>query len=53
MFKNFLKVAFRNLTRNKGFSVINITGLAIRMAAAILILLWIRSPRHRLTRDTA
>jgi putative ABC transport system permease protein len=43
MFKNFLKVAYRNLTRNKGFSVINITGLAIGMAAAILILLWIQN----------
>lgn len=41
MISNFFKVAFRNLLRNKGFSAINITGLAIGMAAAILILLWI------------
>jgi putative ABC transport system permease protein len=41
MIRNFFKVAFRNLLRNKGFSAINITGLAIGMAAAILILLWI------------
>lgn len=43
MFKNFFKVAYRNLLRNKGFSIINITGLAIGMAAAILILLWIQN----------
>ena len=37
MFKNYLKTAFRNLSRNKVFSFINIAGLAIGMAAAILI----------------
>jgi ABC-type antimicrobial peptide transport system permease subunit len=42
MFKNFFKIALRNLLRNKGFSAINITGLAVGMAAAILILLWIQ-----------
>src|ERR1700761_9031292 len=42
MIKNFFKVAYRNLLRNKGFSVINITGLAIGMAAAMLIFLWIQ-----------
>ena len=43
MFKNFFKIAVRNLWRKKGFSLINITGLAIGMAAAILILLWIQN----------
>ena len=43
MIENFLKVVYRNLLRNKAFSVINITGLAIGMAAAILILLWIQN----------
>src|SRR5262245_34417344 len=43
MIKNYLKIALRNLGRNKGFSFINISGLAIGMAAAILILLWIQS----------
>lgn len=42
MIKNFFKVAYRNLLRHKGFSVINITGLAIGMATTILILLWIQ-----------
>lgn len=41
MFANNFKVTCRNLLRNKGHSLINITGLAIGMAAAILILLWI------------
>ncbi len=43
MFKNYFKIAYRNLLRNKGFSFINITGLAIGMASAILILLWIQN----------
>src|SRR5882672_11550334 len=43
MLKNYLKVAFRNLWKSKGFSLINITGLAIGMASAILILLWIQN----------
>lgn len=40
MLKNYLKIAFRNLLRNKAFSAINITGLAVGMASAMLILLW-------------
>ncbi len=43
MFKNYFKVAFRNFKRNKGFSFINISGLAIGMASATLILLWIQN----------
>lgn len=43
MIKNYFKLAFRNLLRNKGFSAINIFGLAIGMASAILILLWIQN----------
>ena len=43
MFKNLFKIAVRNLWRSKGFSFINITGLAIGMASAILILLWIQN----------
>ena len=41
MFSNYFKVALRNLWRSKGFSAINITGLAVGMASAILICLWI------------
>jgi len=43
MFKNYLKIAFRNMARSKGFSFINIAGLAIGMASAIIILLWIQN----------
>src|SRR4051812_46626363 len=43
MLKNFFKVAWRNLLRNKSFSIINISGLAIGMASAILILLWVQN----------
>ena len=41
MFKNFIKIAVRNIFRNKLYSFINISGLAIGMAACILILLWV------------
>jgi putative ABC transport system permease protein len=43
MLRNFFKVGFRNLARNKGFAVINIAGLAVGMASAALILLWIQN----------
>ncbi|HSF45033.1 MAG TPA: ABC transporter permease [Chitinophagaceae bacterium] len=45
MIRNYLKIALRNLKRNKGFSFINILGLAIGMASAMLILLWIQHER--------
>lgn len=41
MIKNYVVTAIRNLIRNKGFSFINILGLAIGMAASILISLWV------------
>ncbi|MFT3911705.1 MAG: ABC transporter permease [Ferruginibacter sp.] len=43
MLRNYFKIAFRNLWRSKGFSIINIAGLAIGMASAVLILLWIQN----------
>ena len=42
MVKNYIKIALRNLTRHKGYSFINIAGLAIGMACCILILLWVQ-----------
>lgn len=42
MIKSYFKIAWRNLWKNKGFSFINITGLAIGMCAAILIFTWIK-----------
>ncbi len=41
MFKNYLKIALRNIKRNKGYSFINIAGLAIGMACCILISIWV------------
>jgi len=41
MLKNYLKITFRNIIRNKGFSIINITGLAFGLAVCILIILWV------------
>ena len=43
MIKSYFKIAFRNLLRNKMFSAINILGLAVGMASAVLILLWIQN----------
>ena len=43
MITNFFKTTIRNLWRNKGFSIINIAGLSIGMAAALIILLWIQN----------
>lgn len=41
MIKNYLRIAFRNLWRHKGFSLLNIIGLTISMAAFFLIFLYV------------
>ncbi|AFU70336.1 acidobacterial duplicated orphan (ADOP) ABC-type permease-like protein [Psychroflexus torquis ATCC 700755] len=41
MFKNYFKIAFRNLWRHKSYSAINIGGLAVGMTAGFLLLLYI------------
>ncbi len=41
MYKNYFKVAFRNLWKNKGFTAINITGLSVGLATCLLILLYV------------
>ncbi|MDP9040435.1 MAG: ABC transporter permease, partial [Bacteroidota bacterium] len=41
MFKNYFKIAYRNLLKNRTSSFINISGLAIGMSVAMLIGLWI------------
>jgi len=41
MLKNYLKTAWRNLWKNKVFSALNITGLAVGMAACIVIMLFV------------
>jgi putative ABC transport system permease protein len=49
MLKNYIKVAWRNIVRKKGFSFINITGLAIGMTVCLLILLFVQ---YELSYDT-
>ena len=41
MFKNYLKIAYRNTKKHMGYSLINVAGLAIGMACFILILLFV------------
>jgi len=48
MFKNYLKIALRNIAKHKGYSFINILGLAIGMAVCILIIIFVR---HEISYD--
>ncbi len=43
MISNYIKIAWRNLMKNKSFSITNIIGLAIGMAGALLIVLWLQN----------
>lgn len=45
MFKNYLRIVLRILHKNKGYSIINITGLAIGIASCILIFLWVQKEK--------
>jgi predicted permease len=42
MFKNYLKITIRNILRHKGFSFINILGLALGLAVFLVIMLWVQ-----------
>lgn len=42
MIQNYIKTAWRNLVKNKFYSVINIAGLTLGLAIGILILLWVQ-----------
>src|SRR5664279_273886 len=42
MIKNFFLIAVRNIARHKVFTLINVTGLAVGLAASLLILLWVQ-----------
>ncbi len=41
MFKNYIKIALRNILKHKGYSFINVLGLAVGLACGILILLFV------------
>lgn len=49
MLKNFFTAAWRSIFKTKGVTFINITGLSVGMAAAVLILLWVQ---NEVTYDT-
>lgn len=42
MLKNYFKTAWRNLVKNKFYSFINISGLAVGLAVGLIILLWVQ-----------
>jgi putative ABC transport system permease protein len=42
MFKNYIIIAWRNLSRHKTYSIINISGLSIGLACTMLILLYVK-----------
>lgn len=46
MIKNYLKTAWRNLWKNKAFSLINIMGLALGLTCSLLIMLWVNDEYH-------
>ncbi len=43
MWRNYVTIAFRNIRKHKGFSLINIAGLAIGIASCLLILFFVQS----------
>src|SRR5690606_27237093 len=45
MSKNYFKTAWRNLLRNKAFSSINISGLALGITCSLVIMLWVQDER--------
>lgn len=42
MIKNYFKIAWRNLWKNKSFSAINISGLVLGLTCSVLIYLWVK-----------
>ncbi|MBX7153199.1 ABC transporter permease [bacterium] len=48
MFQNYFKIAVRNLTKNAGYSLINLFGLTIGLAACVLLVLYLN---HELSFD--
>ena len=43
MFQDFFRIAVRNISGHKGFTFINVTGLAVGLSASLLILLWVQN----------
>ena len=47
MIKNYIKTAWRNLVKNKTFSLINISGLALGMTCSLIIMLWLKDEMQK------
>jgi putative ABC transport system permease protein len=43
LLKNYFKIAWRNIINQKLHSLINIGGLSVAMAAAVLIMMWVQN----------
>jgi len=46
MIKSYFIIAWRNLMRNRGFSLINISGLSLGITCSLLIFLWVNDELH-------
>ena len=46
MIKNFLKIAWRHMTRHRGYAIINILGLTMGITCCLFIFLWVRDERQ-------
>jgi putative ABC transport system permease protein len=42
MIRHYLKITFRSLFRDKGYSIVNILGLSVAVACCLLLILWIK-----------
>lgn len=42
MFQHYFKTAIRNLTRQKGYSLLNVLGLSVGLMVSLLMLLWLQ-----------
>ena len=45
MFRNYIKIAWRNVIRHKAHTAINVTGLALGMTCCLFIFLWVQDEK--------
>ena len=46
MLKNYFKIAFRNLWKQKGYTFINLSGMAVGMACCFILLIYVNHEMH-------